>query len=175
MNLGKKRKAEDEEPAKPTKLTSKEVCTILPAQHSRHLTFIWDQTYLLISIKLLHLNRKEDWSVPRKWRKWGSAIMKRTMSRTRIRTEKCPWMAKMPNELSDNTSIAVSKAMSVARLERLVWIHSDLGKSKGSVDLWYNCSNALYSYCGTSHRPEHSNYSLTANSFQYSAFSALLT
>ncbi len=59
--------------------------------------------------------------------------MKRTMSRTRIRTEKCPWMAKMPNELSDNTSIAVSKAMSVARLERLVWIHSDLGKSEGSV------------------------------------------
>lgn len=41
----------------------------------------------------------------------------------------------MPNELSDNTSIAVSKAMSVARLERLVWIHSDLGKSEGSVDL----------------------------------------
>lgn len=38
VNLGKKRKAEDEESAKPTKLTSKEVCTILPAQHSRHLT-----------------------------------------------------------------------------------------------------------------------------------------
>lgn len=128
------------------------------------------------SVKLLHLNRKEDWSVPRKWRKWGSAIMKRTMSRTRIRTEKCPWMTKKSNELSDNTSIAVSKAMSVARLEHLVWIHSDLGKSEGSVDLWYNCSNALYSYCGTSHRPEHSNYSLTAQlTIQYCAFSALLT
>lgn len=29
--------------------------------------------------------------------------MRHTMSRTRIRTEKCPWMARKPNEQSDKT------------------------------------------------------------------------
>lgn len=71
--------------------------------HSKDISNEFETKLISFCVELLHPNRKEAWSVHREWRKWGSAIMRRTMSRTRIKTEKCPWMARNPNELSDKT------------------------------------------------------------------------
>lgn len=116
----RKRKAEDDEEAEGRrKMTSKEVRPGLPLHHVLSvwlgsadgcgigmaseikregcLLFLklnrWDLSHLCVLPSLTSLSclrRNEGWTVPRRQRRLACGTMKRTMSKTRTRTEKCP-------------------------------------------------------------------------------------